>query len=79
MSQMQEFRLRFSQAPTSATASGSVKRNEGDSLQVKSSATMRDGKFSLRQSGRWHRVAATMVGPFELTGYQPKLRVKGQR
>lgn len=79
MSQLQEFRLRFTLSPTSATASGSIKRNEGDTGQVKSSATMRDGKFSMRQSGRFHRVSATMVGPFEVTGYQQKWRGKGNR
>lgn len=79
MSQLQEFRLRFTLSPSSAVATGSTKRNEGDTGAVKSSATMRDGKFSLRQSGRFHRVAATMTGPFELTGYLPKYVGKGTR
>lgn len=79
MSQLQEWRLRFNREPTSATAAGQIKRYAGDGAVLKSSATMRDGKFSLRQSGRYHRLAATMTGPFEVVGHQPLLVNKGRR
>jgi hypothetical protein len=76
---LNQVRLRFLRKPTSATAQGSTKMSEGDSLVVASSATFADGKFDLRQSGRWHRVAFTMVGPFETSAIRPQLQNAGKR
>jgi hypothetical protein len=75
-----QVRLRFLRTPTSASAQGSTKMTEGDSLVVASSSTLSsDGKFDMRQSGRWHRVAFTMVGPWEASGIRPKFVPVGQR
>lgn len=76
---LNQVRLRFLRSPTSATAQGSTKMSEGDSLVVASSASLSDGKFDLNQSGRWHRVAFTMVGPWEAAAIRPQFVPGGKR
>ena len=76
---MRGIRMRFSQEPTSATAEGLIKMAEGKILSSGSQASLNDGKFDLRQSGRWHRVSFTMTGPFKATAVQPELVKVGQR
>lgn len=79
-SMLRASRLRFKQSPTSATATTSYKRAEGDSLVVGgTSTTLGDGKFDHRQSARFHRIAYTMTGPFEVMGVQPDLKPTGPR
>lgn len=63
------FRVRFTQAPSSATATGSYKMNEGDNLQAGATSSINDGKFDLRQSGRFHRVRVDMTGDHKETAY----------
>lgn len=79
VSMMNKVRLRFLRTPTTATVQGSTKQAEGDSLVVASSASYNDGKFDVRQSGRWHRLAFTMTGPWEATAIQPNLVSTGRR
>jgi hypothetical protein len=80
VSMLRTSRVRFKRAPTSATAVASFKFAEGDSLVVGGSSTaFSDGKFDHRQSARFHRIAYTMVGPFEAMGVQPELVPEGQR
>lgn len=79
VSMLNQFRLRFLQNPTSATAQGLTKMTEGATPMPASSSTLGDGKFDLRQSGRWHRVAVTMVGPWEVSAERPRFKGQGQR
>lgn len=79
VSMLNQVRIRFLSEPTSATASGSTKMREGQALTVASSATYGDGKFDLRQTGRWHRLTFTMVGPWEATAIRPRFVPKGAR
>lgn len=72
-------RLRFVTPPTSSTVSGSTKKSLDGALTVASSGTYADGKFDIRQSGRWHRLTYTMVGPFEATASDLILDEAGQR
>ncbi len=72
-------KLRFIQSPTSATSQASKKMAEGDALVISGTSTLADGKFDHRQSGRFHRIAYTMTGPFEVVGVQPDLVPQGQR
>jgi hypothetical protein len=77
---LDQVRLRFLRSPTAASAQGSTKMNEGDSLVVASSVSaLNDGKFDLRQSGRWHRVAFTMTGPWEASAIRPRFKQAGMR
>lgn len=72
-------KLRFLRTPTAGTVSGSTKQALGDTLVVSSSGVYADGKFDVRQSGRWHRFAFTLTGPFEALGFDVSLRQAGQR
>ncbi len=62
VTQIRRARIRFEQKPTTASATGYYKMNEGDSLTTGPSGNVNDGKFDLRQSGRYHRIR------FDLTG-----------
>jgi hypothetical protein len=71
--------VRFTQSPTTATATGFYKFNEGDSLVQGASGSINDGKFDVRQSGRFHRIRIDMTGDHKETGYDVKLIPVGGR
>jgi len=79
VSALDRFRIRFLLSPTSATATGFYKMNEGDTLQGGATNAINDGKFDLRQSGRFHRVRIDLTGDHSETEFegQPK-RVGGR-
>jgi hypothetical protein len=80
VSMLRSSRLRLTSAPTSATAQVFCKMAAGDAVASNGSATaLNDGKFDHRQSARWHRIAYTLTGPFEATGFDPELLPEGQR
>lgn len=72
-------RVRFTSAPTTATATGLSKFNEGDSLATRSTNAINDGKFDLRQSARFHRVQFNFTGDHKETGYDIALQPDGMR
>lgn len=76
---LERFRPRYSQAPATATGFGFFKQNEGESLTTGPSNAINDGKFDIRQSGRYHRVRVDQTGDNKLTGYAPRLKVVGGR
>ncbi|HQR98159.1 MULTISPECIES: hypothetical protein [unclassified Polaromonas] len=73
------FRVRFESSPTTATATGYYKFNEGDALATGPSSTINDGKFDIRQSGRFHRVKVEMTGDHKEYAYAGKPKVVGGR
>lgn len=73
------FRVRFTKAPATATATGLVKMNEGEALAVGAVSEINDGKFDLRQSGRFHRVRVDMTGDHRETAFDSKNTVVGWR
>ena len=79
VSVIDRFRVRFTQSPTTATATGYIKFNEGDALTQVATGSINDGKFDLRQSGRFHRVKVNMTGDHKETGYDARLKATGQR
>lgn len=78
-STLERFRVRFTKSPTTASATGFYKSNEGDALIQGPTNAINDGKFDLRQSGRFHRVRVDMTGDHTETGYDAKLQADGQR
>jgi hypothetical protein len=79
VSRLKASRVRFTTAPTSATAQGLFKMHEGGNLSVGTLSTLADGKFDHRQEGRFHRISYTCVGPFEATGFMPDVVPSGWR
>lgn len=73
------FRPRYAQTPTTASAQGYAKNNEGDALTAIATSQLNDGKFDLRQDGRYHRVTVTQTGDNKVLGYAPRLLQSGMR
>jgi hypothetical protein len=76
---LERFRVRFLSRPTTATATGFYKMNEGDPLTAGPTNAINDGKFDLRQSGRFHRVRVDMTGDHRMSAYQGRPISAGQR
>ena len=72
-------RVRFTLSPTTASATGLYKFNEGDPLTNGPINSINDGKFDLRQSARFHRVQFSMTGDHKETGYDIALQQDGMR
>lgn len=79
VSMLDRFRMRFLRAPTTATATGFSKMNEGDNLQAGATNAINDGKFDLRQSGRFHRVRVDMTGDHAETEFEGQPKKAGWR
>jgi hypothetical protein len=65
--------------PTSATATGFTKETSGGALTTRDSQPYSDGKFDLRQSGRWHRYSVAHVGDVEVRAFDPRLVAESMR
>lgn len=76
---LDQFRVRFTMRPTTATANGLYKFNEGEVLTIGPASPIADGRFNLRQSGRFHRVKVDMTGTHSETAMQAKPVPVGQR
>lgn len=74
-----QVRVRFVQAPTTATMQGFVKTEEGVTAVGGASIGKADGKFDVRQSGRFHRFRCDMTGDAKFTAIRPKVQSGGSR
>jgi len=79
VSMLDQFRIRFTSRPATATATGLYKFNEGEDLTIGPASPIADGRFNLRQSGRFHRVRIDMTGSHSETAMQAKPVPVGQR
>jgi hypothetical protein len=59
---LERVRIRFLLQPATASCTGRYTMNEGGSFTDGATNTINDGKFNLRQSGRFHRLAFTFTG-----------------
>ena len=79
LSVLDRFRMRYVTSPATAVATGFCKINEGDALTAGAANAINDGKFDLRQTGRFHRVRIDMTGSHKETAYAGKPKPTGQR
>jgi hypothetical protein len=79
VSMISRVRVRYTSKPTAATATGYYKFSEGDDLTIGASGSINDGKFDVRQTGRFHRVRVEMTGDHKITGYDIGLIPAGGR
>lgn len=79
LSVLDQFRMRYVISPTTATATGLAKMNEGDAFYAGATNAINDGKFDMRQSGRFHRVRIDMTGDHKETAYAGKPKPVAQR
>lgn len=78
-SRLSAVRLQFTIAPTTATASGQTLANTGGAMVAGGSASLYDGAFHLRQSGRWHRLTFSFSGSVECLKLDHDLVADGAR
>ena len=72
-------RIRYSQRPTTSTATGYYKDESGTVLTSGSSQAMADGRHNLRQSARWHRFKVETAGDYQCVGFRPEFVPAGRR
>jgi hypothetical protein len=76
---LERARIRFEKSPTTATATGYFKMNEGDALVTGPTNAINDGKFDLRQSGRFHRIRFDFTGDHKEYAFDAKPIPVGKR
>jgi hypothetical protein len=62
---LQQARVRYAQAPTSATMTNYYRNVEGDDLTTDATTTMTDGRFDVLREARWHRLKFNFTGDVE--------------
>ena len=76
---MSMVRLRFLAQPITASCAGQVFSNIGGPARAGRASILRDGKFDIRQSGRWHRLTFSMTGSAEFIALAHEARAGGDR
>jgi hypothetical protein len=66
-------------APATATLTASAYDVIGEIPVGSSSSSIDDGKFDMRQSGRWHQLSLETTGRFEITSIGVDLKPEGRR
>lgn len=75
-----ELLIHFATNPSGESfASGFTKDTAGGELTGVDLQPLSDGKYDLRQSGRWHRYSMNFAGTFELVSIDPQLKAEGAR
>lgn len=73
ISTLERFRLRYTQAPATASATALYAMNEGETYTPTQPSPRFDGAFQFHQSGRFHRVRVDMTGDHAETGYDARV------
>lgn len=76
---LERARIRFEKSPLTATATGYFKMNEGDELVAGPTNAINDGKFDIRQSGRFHRIRFDFTGNHKEYAFDAKPLAAGKR
>ena len=72
-------RLRYTDAPDSASCTTYYSFNSGNSFATGSTGTMNDGKFDVLQTGRWHKAKFDFSGDVRVTAINAVYRPSGTR
>ena len=72
-------KVRYTQNPTTSSATGYYKDEEGETLTTGDTASKSDGKHDMRQDARFHRFAVAQTGDWKATAIRPKLTPTGTR
>lgn len=79
VSMLKGIRLRYANAPTSATVQTYISMNSGMPYSTAHSGAMNDGKFDVRCSARWHKARVDFSGDVEATGMNAEFASAGRR
>ena len=72
-------RIRYAQAPTTSTATGYTRDEEGVTLATSQSAAKTDGRHDMRQRARFHRFAVAQTGDWKASAVRADLKPAGSR
>lgn len=73
ISTLERVRVRFTQVPTTASATALYAMNEGEGYTPTQPSPKFDGAFQFHQAGRFHRVRVDMTGDHAETGYDARM------
>jgi hypothetical protein len=76
---LQQLRLRYEQAPVTATAQNLWRMNSGLPYTLGGSNISNDGKFDLMRSARWHRARVSFAGDVKVTHIKATYKPVGSR
>lgn len=74
-----QVRLRCLIEPEIAAATGYTRETSGGALSINGTANLSDGKFDVRQSGRYHRYSFEFANDNEIRGIVPQFKSAGLR
>lgn len=76
---LRKVRLRYSDAPTSATMTHAYAANPGGAYTTGTTTSMSDGKFDVLKAARWHRLRWDFAGDVEVSGVTMDVVPQGTR
>lgn len=79
VSLLTQIRLRYAQAPSTASVTVSGMMTSGGSYAAGASGNVNDGKFDVLQARRWHKARFEFTGPVQVTAMNAKIKAAGQR
>lgn len=72
-------RVRYAQQPTTSTATGFARDQEGGTLVTGQTAAQADGRHNMRQRGRFHRFTVSQKGDWKATAVRADTKPAGMR
>lgn len=72
-------RVRYAQVPATTSATGYTRDEEGGTLTTGQTAAKLDGRYNMRQRGRFHRFMLTQTGDFKAEALRADLKAAGVR
>jgi hypothetical protein len=79
VTKLQQIRLRYGRAPSSATVQTLHSQNSGGTFAIGASGTMNDGKFDVLRAARWHKAVVNFDGPVRVTHINATFKAAGRR
>ena len=76
---LRKVRVRYPDAPTSATMTHAYAANPGGAYTTGSTSAEDDGKFDVLRASRWHRLRWEFTGDVEVSGYTVDVVPQGTR
>lgn len=79
VSRLRGIRLRYAQAPATASAQVFAQQNSGTGFTSTGTGSVLDGKFDVRQTARWHKATFNFTGPVRITHMDADVAPAGLR
>lgn len=72
-------RMRYAQVPTTSSATGFTRDEEGGALTTQQTSSKLDGRYNMRQRGRFHRFQVDLTGDWKGQAVRADMRPAGVR